>query len=593
MIAGWLLVLNMQTAYGQCLEDARTVTLSKGNVARLKSAICKADANDIRVKVEQYRLSDAAASIIISGQSQPLKGVIGKFQVAKNDVLTSYADLLSKFGETTVIKGDYYAWLAIPKGADDEASRELVELRGSKLRTLGAEGDNFAALDYPAIEEIRKLRTKVMPSNLAFFYEVACSDRSEWPKLHDDSNKCFKYKASETTMLFWRSMEGSDVAFYSDRAKQYNLQLSPKNRKNYVLDLAVPRELRLYEYISKGVWPKDFITLSGYRMEDGCDDASTSGVSGWRFVYHPRMIFMDATVIQNLSKKPISIDQFLGTSSADSTLRPLSPSRPEAIRLGIDATTVAPGESILVPTRVVFVPSEGEVDQFSYQQTAEQIYAARGNQGFAGDAHAHRAPDLKDFVYGPEIGISGIITAGTTINLQEAAKTALNVTISSDSGSCPYLLFRQPGDEWASSGKILQTAKGLARETAESIAFPGLVSQFRLEEREPEVARIRGATLTIRLKGGETLTLAPNQPFEGDGVQLLWGDALEFSFPVPQSIAGDDVKESRLEITGHYDRYSKILISDSSGRASTTSNQPSATCIARRDIQSIVRRVLK
>ena len=206
IVAGFLLATNMQLAYGQCQEDTRTVTLKKNNVARLKSAVCKADGSDVRVKVEQYRFSDAAASIIASGQIlKALVNVVGKFRTAKNDVLETYADLLSKFGETTVLKGDYYASLAIPGDRDDVASHDIAELQGGKLRTLTGEGE--ANLDYPAIEEIRQLRTKVIPTDLAYFYEVACRDQSEFPIIHDDKNKCFKFKPSETTMLFWRSME--------------------------------------------------------------------------------------------------------------------------------------------------------------------------------------------------------------------------------------------------------------------------------------------------------------------------------------------------------------------------------------------------
>jgi len=592
IVAGFLLATNLQLAYGQCQEDTRTVTLKKDNVARLKSAVCKADGSDVRVKVEQYRFSDAAASIIASGQIlKALVNVVGKFRTAKNDVLKTYADLLSEFGETTVLKGDYYASLAIPGDKDDVASNDIAELQGGKLRTLTGAGE--ANLDYPAIEEIRLLRTKVIPTGLAYFYEVACRDQSEFPIIHDDKNKCFKFKPSETTMLFWRSMESTDITRYSDRAKQYNLLLKPKDRETYTITPAVPRELRLYEYISKGAWPKDFVTLAGYKMVDGCSDYTGGGALGWRFTFHTRSIFMDATSIQNLSNKPITIDHFIGASSPDSTLRPLSSSLDGALRLNIESAMLAPGERILVPTRIAFAPSVGSVDQFSYLQTAAQLFASRGSQGFTGNTAAHKAPDLKEFVYGPEISISGISTANTTINFKETTKTALNITIGADSGSCPILLFRQSSDQWISSGKILQTAKGVAGETSETIAFPGLVSQFRLEEREPEVARLRRPTLTLRLRNRETLTLTPNQPFHRDGFELLWGDAFEFSFDVPESVSGDSVMESRLEITGYYDRYSEVLASNTDVTVRPLSKPASSTCVANSDIRAFARRVLK
>jgi hypothetical protein len=588
---GCLLLLNVQFAYGQCQEETRTVTLSKDNVALLKSAVCKADASDAGIKVEQYRFSDAAASMItLGGTPKTLTSVIGRFQTAKNDVLKSYSDLLSKFGQTTVLKGDYTAWVEMPGEKEDVPTRELSELRGTKLRTLMGDAATGSNIDYPAIEEIRQLRSKVIPPNIAFFNEVTCDDVGESPKVHDDKNKCFKFDPAKTTTLFWRSMDSADVSSYRDRAKQYNLQLGRKHRDD-ALDLSVPRELKFYEYISNGAWPKDFVILSGYRMEDGCGEDSSGGIAGWRFGFNTRAVYMDATSIENLGKKPITIDRFIGASSTDSKLRPLSSSLEGAQRLNVEPTTLAPGERILIPIRIVFV--SGDADQFSYGQTAEQLFTSRGNQGFSGNSTTHGAPDLKDFVFGPEISISAISTANQTINFQETVKTALNVTISSESGSCPYLLFRESSDEWISSGKILQAAKGATLESSEIVTFTGLVSQFRLEEREPEVAQFRGATLTLRLKNGDALTLTPSRPFDRNGLQLLWGDTFEFSFNVPKSITRDTVMESRLEITGYYDRYSKIMASNSGAEMSTFGKPESSAACKRNDIRGFVRRVLR
>ena len=214
------------------------------------------------------------------------------------------------------------------------------------------------------------------------------------------------------------------------------------------------------------------MTLAGYKMEDGCSDYTGGGKNGC--VLHSildQYLWMQRQS-QNLSNKPITIDHFIGASSPDSALRPLSSSLDGALRLNIDSAMLAPGERILVPTRIAFAPSVGSVDQFSYPQTAAQLFASRGSQGFTGNTAAHKAPDLKEFVYGPEISISGISTANTTINFKETTKTALNITIGADSGSCPILLFRQSSDQWISSRKILQRQRESPARPRKPLLFP-------------------------------------------------------------------------------------------------------------------------
>ena len=210
---------------------------------------------------------------------------------------------------------------------------------------------------------------------------------------------------------------------------------------------------------------------------------------------------------------------------------------------------LAPGERILVPTRIAFTPSEGSVDQFSYPQTAAQLFASRGSQGFTGNTAAHKAPDLKEFVYGPEISISGIIsTANTTINFKETTKTALNITISADSGSCPILLFRveRSMDQlW----KNTPDGKGSCRRDLGNhcLSRTGKPVQARRERAGGCAASPSHTNASAKewgsIDANEALTLTPNQPFDRDGLELLWGDAFEFSIDVPESVSGDAVVE--------------------------------------------------
>jgi len=40
-----------------------------------------------------------------------------------------------------------------------------------------------------------------------------------------------------------------------------------------------------------------------------------------------------------------------------------------------------------------------------------------------------------------------------------------------------------------------------------------------------------------------------------DYLRLLWGEAVEFTFALPADVSTDDVLDSRLSLTGFYERY--------------------------------------
>jgi hypothetical protein len=153
---------------------------------------------------------------------------------------------------------------------------------------------------------------------------------------------------------------------------------------------------------------------------------------------------------------------------------------------------------------------------------------------------------------------------GKRVALAPADSNDLDLTISSGSGSCPYLLsWEADARDWAEHGKVLHKGKGKELEYSETGKFEGFRARFRLEEREPEIAYIDQAELAISLTNGETLVLKPDNnklaASDSDYAKLYWGDAIEFSFALPEAVAAEEVVESRLTLTGYYERYSSLL----------------------------------
>jgi hypothetical protein len=64
------------------------------------------------------------------------------------------------------------------------------------------------------------------------------------------------------------------------------------------------------------------------------------------------------------------------------------------------------------------------------------------------------------------------------------------------------------------------------------------------------------------LRDGSTQTFSPVRSAvasDSGEVNLMWGEAADFVFAVPDTVHADDVAQTRLEITGFYERYSNLL----------------------------------
>jgi hypothetical protein len=224
--------------------------------------------------------------------------------------------------------------------------------------------------------------------------------------------------------------------------------------------------------------------------------------------------------------------------------------------------------------RITFGANEVLTNSFAFRQTSNQFYQRVGAKGFSGNVAAFRAPGFRNYVYGPEVAIGGVAVNGNRVDLVNRSANFIELTLSSEIGSCPYLLShdRREGG-WIEHGKVLDKAPDKSREYTEVKVFSGLRARFRLEEREPELAFIDQAELVLVLNDGDTHLLEPDQAKlaarDGDYVRLFWGDAVEFEFALPHGVAEEQVKESQIRVTGYYLRYEDLMVDTTEPRGST------------------------
>jgi hypothetical protein len=551
--------------HAQCVENPRKVELDKNNVTRLKSYLCRIGQgpNEIAIKVEVHRFTNVPAGLIVENlSSRMLKRTIGSPKVIANDVFKVYADLLKRFGQTSEPRpntdltiGTTFA-LNNHREAGEGISQDDV-VAAKKVRTLyELFSSDSTPLSYPAAQEISALKSKKLPAGLNFYYRVACKDDADGPPKEECKN------FEDPKKIFWRDMTLQDVVNYSDNLKSYNAILEID--KQEPLKTPLSRELKLAQHMAGASWPAGFMTLFGKSATVDCgDDIPPEGA--YDFSYYRRPVVLETILIENASKRRIEIGGLFGTQSADTGLRLAEPAKgATATLLGAMAEALAPGQRLLVPTGIVFEANDSLESEFRFPVTAKQLHQQHGAGEFGKDAPGFGAPDLKDFFFGPQFDVSGIMVNRNRVDLGKPLSNFADLTLSFMEGSCPYLQsWDAKARDWLEHGKVLHKASDRRREYTETMTFPGFRPRFRLEEREPELASIDHVELEIALKDGSSLTLAVDHARlaarDGDYLRLSWGDAVEFEFALPVGLPEKHIVESRLKVTGYYERYSSLL----------------------------------
>ncbi|MCP4383685.1 MAG: hypothetical protein GY798_20100 [Hyphomicrobiales bacterium] len=492
-------------ASADCVEDYRPVAIGDSEV-NVRSYICRS--RDVHIKVEFHRLSMAAVSLVLSGESpDAIASVIGAPRIQSNDVAETALKLLDSYAATH----ETAAWaklsfdVAVPRGG---AASLLGADQNTDIKLLETDSRaSWGEFYYPAVDEIKELMKGKKPDNL---------------------KKKYYY--------YWRFLEKEDLARYQSNLSEYNA-LFANEMKVFKFSETRPKSIKLMIEISEGGLPEDFSVIYGwydenYRLgdEDGCY------MGGWMFYYLPRIPIVDFIVVRNLSERELAISGLLGAQT-DGGLRSPRPSGEGPVRVvGDFEAKVQPGDSAAVATKITFAPSDELRDYTS-----------------------------SNYLYGPAYDITGVVANGQRIDFSQRSANFTQLSLLDEEGSCPFLLSERSDGQWIDHGKILHTARGSKNEYQEWLQFDGLRTKFRLEEREPEAAYIDEASLRLVLNDGTELTLQPDRDelvsVDGNRLTLLWGEGVEFSYALPGGIRPESVEKSELSVTGHYVRYPPVMIS--------------------------------
>jgi len=578
----FLLILSPTCLHAQCVDQPRNVTLAKDYVVPLKSYLCTASsgADAAQFRVEYYRLTDVAVSLLLANAaSAKMKITLGSARLVANDVSRTYADLVKQFGSTKETTDTVAAFdLAPPEPAQAAADNsnddgsDKVDLK--KLRTLFSFGGPQRT-NFPANDEIASLRKKIIPANLSYYYSIYEALATDDSAPCDKANvACAKFGRDTLTMIFWRYLTLADIDSFAANAKVYNSRLLQvrKDKTNAKYDYITTSifdgsELKLAKFLANGALPEDFLPLVGNYEDSTCGDSGDlPGIAGWSFSIIPRIATVEAVRFENVSQKPISLGGIFGDKRTDPGLQ-AAPFRPAtnagATLIDGSTATIAPGQSVLELTNITFAVDPDAVAEFrKYRGSMEAIHARVGANGFSGNVNAYQGPEPKSYIYGPALAVTGAMMNSVRVDFNEKqAPNFVNMTIGFEAGSCPYLYSWNASDqEWISHGKILHKGQGQANSYTETRTFPGLRTHFRIEEHEPEVAHLQRPVLTVEFRDGSRQTFTPLRPADSAaGMTLMWGEAVDFSFAVPDTVKADDVVETRLEIAGYYDRYSQLL----------------------------------
>lgn len=560
-------------ATAQCIASFRELKFPDGS-ARVKNYVCKSDGSaKPNIRVEFNRLSEAAAGSLIQGvRSADLEKAFGKFRVIDNTVAVETKKLFDEFGTKSLAFNCYefrVAAAAGGKGYQSDADRNCGE------RTMWylsfPDRENITSLDFP------------LPADVGHYHA-----HNDWPKgfsfAYGGGEYCEIDKSPISCTLIWRAARREDLANFEANHAAYNKALGLDAEAPEPSDAAesseaetpastAQRYFSLVNYLTRDGFPDDFLFITG----------SHQGCGGIEFSIHIRQMILDVAFIQNISDDDLSIEGLLASEIEKTDLRS------GALRAGKAADRVVPafskiepGETIAVPLAITFVmadslkellgnPAEasktfekiegakaGAVFELKDESEAETVLVKKARESFGPPTIPKHAP----YIYGPELVLSGLVIRGKPLIFDQASRNFMQLTAGEGYGSCPYLYAWDEGHKaWIRYGKVIDAANN--KEMTEKKTFAGFRSKFRLAEEELEVSYIDHVKLELQLHDGTVTSLSPNfaaiSAQDGRYATIKAGDRIDFSFALPPIVKPEDVKQSILEITGYYRRYSDLM----------------------------------
>jgi hypothetical protein len=332
-----ILAATLEASAGACLKNAREIKLNKDNVVRLSDYLCRSDRDaQATVRVQFQRLSGLAAGALLHGGTAPWQRTLyGKYQIADNEVLREYKNLLARFGhavrERDAGGGENVAvdlLLRTPAQKEKGEPTSVKATKGAEVRSFELPG----LPDIPLIDEtIHILNERTWPASLNMYYTSSVIGLSKSPL---------------EEMTVWRYLSPADAREYSRRLQRYKQLLADRNDTPIVR----PKAMQLLEYLTSAGWPETFL----YASAELAGDASGCVVLDFRTNSYSFVV--DIAVIENVSSKPLQIDQLYGRNQEGNRLRQTGRTLQTGAESALQAApiTLAPTERFIVPLSLVF-----------------------------------------------------------------------------------------------------------------------------------------------------------------------------------------------------------------------------------------------
>lgn len=547
-------VLQSQAPSGPVVQE----NSSDAIVMKLKGLLCSADDSDqplLRIRID--RISDPAATHLMMGLPAPMVGTdLAAAKVFENQVSTVFKDLFSKFGGKSYPSVETSARLR----ADNRSDVSDIQLQTGDdsppvshiVSPFGISGE------FPLPNDARTLSGGNIPDSFHYAYDIECARGGA------EGESCSDIEGSE--LFVWRGLKQDDIDNFGT-----NLRVSNRDFPDqyFVKEHVAYPYLGLVNRLSGNALPSDLLFVTGARS--GTCEAPDKNF--WLFTLHARPLVLETVLLTNVSDERVYISRLLGAMRDETTLRDAVLDADARDTVAEPRMSLSPGESLLVPVRILLPPPETFAGHFSFSASAREQSQSKGTGTLNKDRAQFGIPELKTYVYGPEIAFGDVeVQRGDNRPFQVAGlwdsalgwMNEIDISFEQGLGSCPYLMSRSISDRhWTDYGKVLHTAKGKRQETTESRRIKGFHNVFRLEEREAEIAYIDQAMLTVTQRDGTKLKLQPDierlSAKDGRYVELLWGQATSFKFELPDTVKEDDVAYSEIAVTGYYQRYSTIM----------------------------------
>jgi hypothetical protein len=561
-------------ARAACLSSTREIKFPDGS-AIMKAYSCSLNnTGEPVLKVEIDRLSEAVVgNLLEETRDKELERAFGTLRILRNSVFDQARYLFDNYGIKLVSATCLIFEIISPQ---KHGSYEHTD-GGSSYDKHCKEKRVLWYLTYP-----ERVHDGSIP--IPYTWRPKFSNNTWSPEWHFFYNECAGgIKDLSSCVVLWRPASISDLKNYS-KGVATELKLgAPLDAAHSRGAAQYDRYLSLVDDITHGSLPDDFLTLVVHNpfLCEQCGPLDDQ-----MFV---REAMLNAAFLTNLSTGKVVIDGLVEANDESEMLRVYTEAHAPTSnqKETITPVVLSPGETIVIPLRMNFVPSEGLKDLFGDLASARKTYQAIHNnqKEYLTDElcdnklRARRdsfgqptAPSPRVYSYGPAVTLKGVTISGTPVEFDKAPSNSFFVTAFATYGSCPYVYaFDDADKEWVRHGKTIDNASAPTKEMTQRLELGGLITKFTISEEELELTFVHRVRLELTLADGRRLTFMPRNRLRPEGPshydKIKYGAKHEYDFDVPDDIDRTSVRESTLAVTGYYLRYSDAAsIADESSR---------------------------